>query len=164
MSYSCMPNIKSIVSFHNRHIMKSIPPESDKSCNCITKSKCPLNQQCLVNNIVYQATLYPGTPDGIEKVYFGVSETAFKLRYANHTKSFKIEKYKNDTELSKEVWKLKENGVNPTIKWKILKRCRSYNPTIKRCNLCLYEKYFIISYTYDNLLNKRNELVANGIS
>ena len=34
------------------------------------------------------------------KIYYGVSETAFKLRYANHQKTFDNIKYQTDTELS----------------------------------------------------------------
>ena len=36
----------------------------------------------------------------------GVSETAFKLRYANHKKAFNNIKYQTDTELSNEYWNI----------------------------------------------------------
>ena len=35
-----------------------------------------------------------------QKTYYGVSETAFKLTYANHKKPFNNVKYQSDTELS----------------------------------------------------------------
>ena len=88
------------------------------------------------------------------------SQIDFKLRYANHTKSFNTEKYKNDTELSKEIWKIKEANLTPTIKWKIVKQCKSYNPATRSCMLCLYEKYEIIMYKHGNLLNKKNKMVS----
>ena len=56
---------------------------------------------------MYQAIVTSNNPELKEKTYYGISETAFKLRYANHTKSFNTERYKNDTELSKEVWKIR---------------------------------------------------------
>ena len=35
-----------------------------------------------------------------------ISETVFKLRYANHKKTFNNIKYKTDTELSNEYWNI----------------------------------------------------------
>ena len=37
-----------------------------------------------------------------KKSYYDVSETAFKLRYPNHKKTFNSIKYQRDTELSNE--------------------------------------------------------------
>jgi hypothetical protein len=36
---------------------------------------------------------------------------------ANHTSSFRHKKDSNKTELSKHIWKLKENNQDYTIKW-----------------------------------------------
>ena len=52
------------------------------------------------------------------KIYYGVSETAFKLRYANHKKTFNNIKYQTDTELSNEYWNIiSANKTNPGIFW-----------------------------------------------
>lgn len=155
-----MPNIQSIINSHNHRILYNQATNAEKTCNCINKSICPMNNQCLTKNIVYQATVSSNKPDYKENIYFGLCETPFKSRYANHRKSFNILKYRNDTELSKEIWDLKDQNFTPSIKWKILKRCNPYNPTSKICNLCLYEKYQILTYKGENLLNKRNELVS----
>ena len=64
------------------------------------------------------------------------------------------------TELSKYVWELKNQNINYTIKWKLLKRAKPYNCASNRCNLCLWEKYFIICKPKMATLNKRNELVS----
>jgi hypothetical protein len=77
-----------------------------------------------------------------------MTATTFKERYANHTSSFRHEKDSNKTELSKHIWKLKENNQDYTIKWSILIHAISYTGGSKRCNLCLE----------DNLLNKRSEI------
>jgi hypothetical protein len=39
---------------------------------------------------------------------------------------FFMKKDSNQTELSKHIWKLKENNQDPTIKWSILKHAISY--------------------------------------
>ena len=41
----------------------------------------------------------------------GLTEGTFKKRYNNHTSSFRNEKHKHATELSKYVWELKELDV-----------------------------------------------------
>ena len=55
-----------------------------------------------------------------------MTATTFKERYANHTSSFRHKKDSNKTELSKHIWKLKENNPDYTIKWSILKHAISY--------------------------------------
>ena len=73
-----------------------------------------------------------------------MTATTFKERYANHTSSFRHKKDSNKTELSKHIWKLKENNQDYTIKWSILKHAISYTGGSKRCNLCLEEKFCIL--------------------
>ena len=116
VSYSCMRNVKSIITSHNHKIFQSQRSISTKTCNCITKTACPLNNQCLLRNTVYQATVSSENPELKEKVYFGISETPFELRYANHLKSFNTIRYKNDTEPSKEIWNFKEKAITPIVK------------------------------------------------
>jgi hypothetical protein len=41
------------------------------------------------------------------------------------------------------VWQLKRRGIEFSIKWQILKQVKFYSPASNRCNLCLWEKYFI---------------------
>ena len=72
-----------------------------------------------------------------------------KKRYSNDKKSFNVPFYKHDTNLS-----------NPQISWKIKEIYKSYNPTLKRCNLCLTEKLEILDEPYKNLLNKRSEIIS----
>ena len=44
--------------------------------------------------------------------YIGLASTTFKERYNNHKNSFNHEKYENEAELSKYVWKLKKKIQN----------------------------------------------------
>ena len=71
------------------------------------KHQCSLNEKCLTNNVVYKASITPNERNSKTKVYYGVSETVFKLydsnytvfyRYANHKKTFNNIKLQADTE------------------------------------------------------------------
>ena len=93
-------------------------------------------------------------------VYFGLCETTFKTRYSTYKKSFNICKYKKETELSNEIWRLKSLRFEANIKREIVRLCIPYNLQTKRCLLCLNEKLDIAPYQEDNLLNKRIEIVS----
>jgi hypothetical protein len=94
------------------------------------------------------------------QTYVGLTENEFKTRYTNHKASFNNYEKRNSTKLSKYIWNLKNNNISYSIKWKILKRAKSYNNASKRCNLCIWEKYFIICKPDIATLNRRNELVS----
>ena len=90
-----------------------LPPPSNYGCNCRNRSNCPLDNKCLTPSIVYRAIVSAiHKPD---KKYFGISETPFKDRYNNHTRDFRHKEYVNSTELSKYIWKLKDEGETPSI-------------------------------------------------
>ena len=59
ISYSYLPNIKSIMNAHNRKILYPSPTIGKRTCNYINISQCPLEQRCLSNNILYQANITP---------------------------------------------------------------------------------------------------------
>ena len=80
------------------------------------------------------------------------------LRSKNHVSSFRNERYKHATELSKYIWSLKDKNAKYNIKWCKIKQASSYSNVTKRCSLCLWEKYFIICKPEMASLNKRNEL------
>ena len=95
-------------------------------------------------------------------VYYGQTASKFIIRYRNHISNFKNEKYSKNTELSKYIWKLKNEGVNYEIKWEIHKRIKPYNPGGKRCNLCIGEAMSILYHNEnDNLINKKDEVLHN---
>ena len=90
-----------------------------------------------------------------EKKYIGATETDFKHRFNNHTKSFNLEHFKNDTKPSQEYWAIKRNHFAPKVTWRIISKCASFNTTKRKCYLCLNEKLEIASL--EHLLNKRSE-------
>ena len=68
-----------------------------------------------MNEVVYQATIK--TKD-TKETYIGLTANQFKARYRNHQMSFRHEKRRNQTKLSKDLWKLKEEGKDFTVAWK----------------------------------------------
>ena len=162
LNYSCMPNVHQIITAHNKTILdKQIKASENptKECNCRYKESCPLQGKCLTESVVYQATVT--RKDNQQKeTYVGLTEGPFKTRYNNHTSSFRNEKHKHSTELSKYIWQLKQSSVEYSIRWKILKKCKAYSNETKRCNLCLHEKYVIIYHPKLSSLNLRNELIS----
>ena len=162
LSYSCMPNLKQIIDGTNKRKLQQSPMNSTantNNCNCRKPDECPLEQQCKTKGVVYQATV---TIEGTNQTatYVGMTETSFKERYANHKQSFKQEKYKNQTELSKHVWSLKNAKTSHNIKWRILQQARPYSTGSKKCNLCTAEKYYILCKPELASLNTRSEMVS----
>ena len=107
----------------------------------------------LNHNIMYKATITSNQDNYHRKIYYGINETKFKQRYANHIISFRLEKHQSDTELSNELWSIKNNNYTPNNAWEILRKHQTYNPNTKRCSLCLNEKLEIARYKGHNLLN-----------
>ena len=89
-----MPNVKQIIDGQNKPILKiaeTAQPQKEggKTCSCRKKEDCPLNGECLVSEVVYQATV---TTRNKEETYIGFTATQFKARYRNHLMSFRHEK------------------------------------------------------------------------
>ena len=92
--YCCTPSMKSRINIHNKTVAKAQSSAQARTCNCLNKSKCPLNNKCLSNNILYKANMTSTKENYKNKIYYGISETKFKSRYANHQKYFKTENTK----------------------------------------------------------------------
>ena len=156
-----MPNIKSEINKHNKNTLEKAQQKhlDTQLCNCTKEKQCLLNGQCLTNSIAYQDNITANIPGYRKEVYFGLSETTFKCCYGNHIKSSAKQRHKNDTKLSKEYWKWKQQN-RAIIKLKVLWKSQAYNQKKRQCILCLNEKHEIASYKGDNLLNKRTEIVG----
>ena len=164
VSYSCMPNVASIIKSHNNRVLRSDSSSAQtgragRRCNCRNRSQCPLNGECLTSSIVYKAIVRaPGSP--AFKEYIGLTEGPFKQRYNNHLTSFRHERHSDATELSKHIWELKRMGTDFTITWSVCRRAPAYSSLSKSCQLCLTEKLCIIAADKRTLLNKRPELIS----
>ena len=162
VSYGCMPNMTSVINAHNKKILEELTPLERGTCNCQRRYRgnCPLGGECLSPNVLYEAQLSSTERNYTERVYKGITEPVFKTRLGDHEKDFNNRRYIDATELSKEVWNIKDKGYEYSITWRLVKQCPSYNPVNKRCILCLSEKLDILEYEGRNLLNKRSELVS----
>ena len=88
VSYSCMPNVKAAINGHNKKLLTPPHANTSRTCNCVNKETCPLNQNCLAKSIIYEATISSDIPNYTEKKYIGLCESTFKKRFANHKSSF----------------------------------------------------------------------------
>ena len=116
-----------------------------------------MDGNCNVESIIYPAE---DTSQTTKETYIGLCDTSSKLAYRNHTSSFCNEWYKNANKLSKHMWNLKDQNIQYNIKWRKIKHARSYSNVTKKCNLCLWEKYFILCKLEMSSLNNRNELTS----
>ena len=157
LSYSCMDNMAATIKAHNNKILNREQNLGDETCNCRKKQDCPLPGKCTAQNVVYEAKVSTSNDD---KYYIGLTSTTFKSRFAGHKTSFNNRGKMNHTELSKHVWTLKDEGTPYKITWRIVRHAQPYSPRTKRCNLCLWEKYFIITAPKHNILNSRTELIS----
>ena len=116
-----MANIKSIINRHNKEVITEKKTQA-VNCNCINKPDCPLSNQCQIMNIIYKVNITSNLRNYNGKIYYGTSEGTFKQRYGNHKKSLNYKKYRTDTKLSKEYWRLKKLKPQPQVQLYILKR------------------------------------------
>ena len=155
LSYSCMPNMDSIAKAHNTKILRKEEENiEEKSCNCRDRSSCPVENQCLKTNVVYKATVQY---DNKTSHYIGMTENSFNTRYTQHKSFLKHSKNRSQTELSSLVWSLKDNNTLYQLTWHIIDNAQPYQPGKRSCNLCLAEKYHIL--TGKHLVNKKTELL-----
>jgi len=156
-----MPSLARIIAGHNSKVLRGggATPQGP-NCNCRGKP-CPMEgRRCCDPGVIYQATV--AEDNGSSETYLGLSEPSWKLRFNNHTASFKHRHKRTETMLSKHVWKLKDEGKEFEFeKWKILARGKAYSPSSNCCRLCLKEKYFLMFKPEQGTLNKRNEFYSH---
>ena len=159
VSYSCLPNMSSIISTHNKKVLSEpTQPEDNPDCNCRNKSTCPLNGKCQQSDVIYQCHIKSSIDDA-GKYYIGLTGNTFKSRWNTHKFTFNHEESTNHTQLSNHYWDLKRNEVEPILSWEIIDHASSYRNGSKRCNLCLTEKFNIITSKRE-LVNTKSELIS----
>ena len=152
ISYSCMPNMRAIILKHNNKLLQDNDKPNKSGCNC-RKQACPLQENCLAENLVYEAAL---RHDGKTVKYYGSTCTTFKTRWRNHTASFRNANKANDTTLAAYVW---ENGLqgSPNVTWRIVGQRKPVAPN-GECGVCLLEKTTIMKNNGPGTLNVRGEI------
>ena len=157
LSYSCMPSMNNIVKTHNMKILRKeeeTNKKEEKSCNCRNRSLCPVENNCLKTSVAYKATV---EYENKTANYIGMTENSFKTRYTLHKSSLNHSKNRKQTELSSLIWSLKDNDTPYNLAWSIIDQAQTYQPGKRVCNLCLAEKYYIL--TGKDLINKKTELL-----
>ena len=129
-------------------------------CNCRNPDICPMNGNCLSQDVMYEATVSSNLQQYQTRVYKGITKRIWKERYKEHKQAFRNPSKRTDSKLSEEIWRIKEAGGTPEVKWCILQKGKSYHPQARRCALCLTEKVAIAEHEGRDLLNKRSEIVA----
>lgn len=161
ISYKCMPNFKREINKHNSKLLK---PQTENEviapgCNCRDKNEpCPLGGKCLTDRVIYKATVKED--DDTKSTYTGVTKNTFKRRYYGHTSSFRNRDDNQSTTLSSFIWQLKDENKNYDIGWEVIDRGKEFNPTSRKCLLCMKEKYHIIHHPTGSTLNLRSELFS----
>ena len=159
VTYSCMDNMARIIQSHNARVLNPPVATPDSNCNCRNGPDCPLDGNCLTSCVVYKASV--SAPNRPIKNYFGLTEGEFKTRYTAHKRSFRVEKCRNETELSKYIWTLKAEGItDPTVTWSIARRATPYRCGSRRCDVCLSEKLVIALSDPSSTLNSRAEIIS----
>ena len=142
ISYSSLPNFASIIYSHNIKISdNNIPKPFGPTCNCRSKTSCPLNGDCLQSSLVYICKADTPNITQNHPHYIGLTENAFKDRFYKLENSFKYESERNTTELSNLVWENEHANTETNLVWNILDKVRAYKPEAKRCWLCLKVHY-----------------------
>ena len=152
ISYSCIPNMASVIRNHNTSLLKDPTPTDIKECNCRRKPECPLDKQYLSGHLFVNASVDRLDTNEM-KHYYGTCKKIFKECYNNHTASFR------NKSKEKYIWELKDNNIQHNLKLCIASKARPYVCGSSKCDLCLTEKVTIIKADPESLLNTRDELV-----
>ena len=60
------------------------------------------------------------------------------------------------------MWEIKDKkGIDPILKWEVIKKCRKYRAGDKDCMLCNEENLDIASCNGRDMLNQRSEVLNN---
>ena len=166
VSYSTMNNMgTNITKINTKVIKKSKKKKPRKACNCLSKTICPLKGKC--NKEENESVVYKGLvkcrdeQNNIIKPlsYIGCTSNEFKKRWYSHNSTFEQPDHKSPTTLSTYIWKLKNRGLTPMVKWSVLYKAHAFSSGSKQCNLCLKEKLTILEADPKTILNKRDELL-----
>ena len=160
LAYRVSPSMKSIISSHNMKILnKAKPKPPPLPCNC--QKECPMPEppgECRVKSVIYQASI-------ADVNYVGMTSCEAKLRLRSHFQSFKDEGKKEETALATHIWNnnLNKNSdgqlIKPKVKFKIIRKCQTYKPGSKLCDLCISEKVFILQQMKNpKNINKRTDV------
>ena len=71
-----MGSVPQIIKNHSNYVSRK-KPKLATSCNCRKKDDCPLNGNCLTNNVIYKCTASPTTTTK-QRAYLGLTKGELK--------------------------------------------------------------------------------------
>ena len=153
-----MPSMKSVISGHNRKLLRENREDMmyDDECVC-NEDECLLSGNCQKREVVYRAVV---KSENVEKEYIGQTKRTFKERHKEHADSFKSKSLFKRSKLSRHIWSLKEKNKDYQINWSVMSKARKYTRESKFCKLCNTEKTFIARQDPAVGLNARSELLT----
>ena len=149
VSYSCIKNMSSILTNHNKRILAE--NEKQYECNCRNKDEHPLENKYLTPRVIHESPYYHYLQtifislNTSRKFYIGLCDTPFKERYNNHKHDFRTKCYEKSTEFSKYIWSLEKSGIEFTMRWKILSHVKEMTK-LGYCSLCLTKELWLLRY------------------
>ena len=78
------------------------------------------------------------------ETYTGSCEPTLKARVQGYLSSFRYEKYRHSTRLSRYIHSLKDEEKEYSIDWKVIDKQKSFSSNTNMCWLCLAESYAIL--------------------
>ena len=117
----CQPNIRIIITQHNEQVLDRLSSaDTDKPpCNCCNKRDCQLKAKSRVICVIYEASICIANGKTILH-YRAVKRQILKLVITTISKALKFCPKEHRRELSKLVWRLKNEGCVPVIKLAIV--------------------------------------------
>ena len=147
-TYCTLMNMKERIGKLNSKIL------SIGSINCWNKSTCSIPGKCNQRNVIYQADILG---DNKNMTYFGSTEN-FKTRYYKHKALFN-QRPTQHTTLSSYIWWLKDNNILYEVRCSIKAWGHTFSSGGRSCDLCLTEKWVILTKDQHIMPNKRDELL-----
>ena len=109
VSYSSLPNFKSVINGHNKNILNE--QEKPSACNCRDETSFPLNGSCQHKNLEYSCKVSTPYIKQNHPHYIDLTEHTFKDRLYKHNNSFRYDSKRNSTELSNFKWGKKKETI-----------------------------------------------------
>ena len=113
-----MPNFSSIIKYYNKKILSNDESKSSKSsCNCRDKTSCPLNGNCLQQNVEYCGKVIPRNEFANKNNphYIGLTKSSFQDSLHKRRNSFKYKNKRNVTELPNFIWDQNNKNIDASL-------------------------------------------------
>ena len=140
--------MKQIIGRQNQKLSRRSANQAKENSHCKCRDEpCPVEGKCQQDGVIYQAVVThtnKQTKKEEENAYVGMTGNTFKGRYTKHKSSFNLKHKEHETELSKHIWKLKDQGITYQLQWKIIDRAKTFSPVFKTCQICTLERYYLI--------------------